>query len=323
MKNAARIMTVIAVALTVFEGLASAGDFFGKDNGALAQAQAAYLRGDLVKMTSEMKAALMAQPTDPVVRENVLALLKKTYESRCGQGVPADWRLPDEIGKMKISVRRKEKDTSEYALKVFGNNARLHLIKQLRVTRYPDQVVLDKQAGIGEWSEEAGKNGEDPEYTLQGRKSRQPVPAGLYLLRIELTNGKATDGWFLIDDELNSSATPDVATPAIGETFQTGNPTFRWTDFRSPQYRACERRSVWLGVSRAEPPNYDWDEKWSFWADAPSFEDISVGSSSNGTSIGKLDAGRYIFVIDFHERRWFGDIQIGRDSVTTRPFSVR
>jgi hypothetical protein len=309
--------------LMAFPCFSQAGEFFSQEHSTLGKVHSAYLARDFRKMAVAMKDALMAQPDDPQVKENVLRLYKKAYEVQGQNGVPADWQLPDEITKMRITVRRIQKDLPEFSLKVSGNTIQAKIIKQLQVIHYPDQIVLDKRSAIGEWKEGPGKNSVDFEYQFQGRKSRQQVATGLYLLKVELTNGKSVDGWFLVDDDMNASTTPEVSSPAVGETFTTGNPKFIWVDFRSPEYKPYEHRSVWIGVSRAEPPNYDWDKKWQLWVDSPTLQQTTVGPTSGGTGVSKLENGRYVFVINYGERRRFGDVMIGRDCMTNRTFIVQ
>lgn len=325
MKNHLRALLSVAAISGLASPLADATGFFGQDTGnpELTRVSEAYLAGDLGRMAVEIKNALAAQPNDPVVRENVLGLLRKAYETAGQNGIPADWHLPDEITKMKITVRTAHKDLPEYTLKVYGDVTALGVIRQLRVTRFPDQVVLDKLAKVGEFEDSVDSLDKTLEYNYESPKSHQPVPTGLYLLHIELASGKATEGWFIVDDDMNATATPDVAAPAVGETFATGNPTFRWTNFQSPQYKPYEMRALWMGVSTSEPPAYDWNKKWELYERNPTVQEATVGVTAEGQGVSKLENGRYLVVIDYHERKRFGDVLIGRDCATSRQFTVK
>lgn len=301
----------------------AAGFLSNPANKSLSNAHSAYLSRDFKTMATELKNTLKEHPNDPLIRENAFSLLRQAYDISGTQGVPVDWRLPEEVTKMKVAVRLVQRDMPEYSFEVYGEILQENLFRQLKVTRYPDQVILDKKTGIGEWEESPNVKEKMFEYNFRSTKSRQPIPGGLYLLSVELSNGKSVDGWFLIDDNLNSSATPNVIVPAYGETLHTGNPTFRWDDFHSPEYKPSERRSLWIGIARVEAPNYDWEPKWSMYADAPDLNEVIIGTHSEGEGVSKLEDGHYHFRIQYNERRRFGDLIIGRQSITHRPFSIK
>ena len=100
--------------------------------GRLDRAHEAFAAGDFLKMTSELKAALQEEPGDPLVRENALSLLRKSYEIRGKEGVPVDWHLPQGMTRLNVAVRRSDKQTPEYALRVDGVLTRPGLIQQLK-----------------------------------------------------------------------------------------------------------------------------------------------------------------------------------------------
>lgn len=318
-----QLRSLIATTLLMsISSISNAAGFFAptKDGSPLAKVHSAYLAGDFKKMTSEMKKTFEAYPNDPQVKENVFAVLQKAYEIGGKGAVPVDWSLPDDITSFKASVRITEKDEPQYFFKIYGNTVKGKYIKQLKVTRFPNQVILDKEAGVGEWEEE--RNNKEPDFGFQTAKSRQAIPGGLYSFYLEMADGQFTDGWFLMEDDINSTATPRVTVPASNEVFQTGNPTFRWADFTSPQYKNTERRSVWMGVSRSEAPYYQWDIQWEMFKFDPRVEEVIVGSP-DGEGVNKLSNGNYVFVIKYNERRNFGDLIISRDSAVIRSFSVR
>ncbi len=288
----------------------------------LETAQKAYLERDYATMSTAMRKALESPRTGPVERENLFGLLAATYQARGYEGIPADWKLPPEITKMKIVVNRILRDLPRYSFRVQGETAAIGTIRQLRVTRYPDQVVLDRKAGLGEWEERLNEDG-DAEYELCGARTQAPVAAGLYLLRIELASGSAVDGWFILDPEVNSTESPALSSPSYGQQFTTTRPMFSWADFRSPQYKPFERRTVWMAVTRADPPAYDWDVHWSFYADAPTLTDITVGAAPGEHLAKPLTTGNYAFYLNYQERRRFGDLILVRASAALHPFSIR
>ncbi len=301
-----RITTIIAITIAA---PAFAGGWFSDDS--LGRAHHAYLKGDFKTMTAEVRETLKGN--DPTASKNAIELVEKAYETS-GGNLPCDWKLPPGVKAMRIALKhhhRPERD--DFALKISG--AAPHgLIKNLRLTRYPDTVMLDKATSLGEWAEEDDLE-DGPEYSLDGPRGNEPAAEGLYLVDIELASGSVTHGWFILSGML-SSETPSVAVPSVGQSFSTVNPTLRWQNFRSPEYRPFERRGLWLGVAQMDPPSFQWKLAWSKWLADPELTEITVGPKA-------LDKGRYFFYVAYSEKRGFGDLRLGRESVTVTPFTVR
>lgn len=296
--------------LTAFAGMALAAS-------PLDNAHEAYVKGDFAKLTTEIREALKEQ--DAVVTRNALALLAKAYEVRGGAGLPVDWKLPPEIREMKVAVSRVHSPQSdEYGIEIRGAQTEKGMIRQLQLVRYPDHVVLDKQRGVGEWTEELDPDN-GPEYELDGARSAGPVPEGLYLVNLELKTGAVTRGWVIVSD-LVSTETPVVTAPFVGQTFSTGNPSFRWTDFRSPQYKSHELRTLWLGVARPSPT---WTEVWSHFFVHPRLTETTIGLDPEAHGAKALENGRYTFYVNYKESRRLGDVLMQRKSVTATPFFVK
>lgn len=291
-------------------------------NSHLEKVHSAYLAKDFSRMVGEIKNTFETANPDPLVQSNLLALLRKAYDLQGTSGLPVDWQLPEEILRMRVGVRRGGSEIPEYQLKIYGQIKEPGVIKQLKVRRFPNQVLADKMAGIGYWEEIPEDDGKTIHFDLNSNNSRQPIPGGLYLLDLELNNGKTVAGWFLLEDDSNATASPNVLVPAVGETFHTGTPTFRWDDFRSPQYRPTESRVVWMAINLANPPDDKYDPKWEFYSESPSLTNITVGLPPNGPSGPGLANGRYKFTIKYMERRRFGDLLISREAATSRFFAI-
>jgi len=296
--------------------------FFSGSETPLTRAHQAYLTGDFKTMAVNLRQALEENPTDSLVKENALSLLGKAYEVADKGQFQVDWRLPDEITMLKIGAKRTFKDDVTYRFTVYGSTAHLKSITQLQVIQFPDQVILDKQAGIGNWDDTNTIPPTGHDFSIETNKSRQPVAGGLYLLNITLSDGTQTKGWFILDDDINASTSPRVMTPSMDQVFTTGNPTFFWQNFITPEYKPFERRSFWVGISRFEPPHYDWNEVWGYYEGPSKREQITIDSHGEGGSVSKLEKGSYVFYINYHERRNFGDLIITRDSTTSRNFKI-
>jgi hypothetical protein len=277
----------------------------------------------LERMTTLMKSALMANPSDPIVRDNVLGLYSQAYTILKSHQLTPDWHLPGEIRDMNITVRRSFNNEDKFSIVVRGTTRQPKVIKQFQISHYPDQVMIDKAMGLGEWEEnqESGKYS----FGIESKVSPQKLETGLYTLNIELENGAKTQGWFLVDEDMTASTSPIVQSPARGETFNTGNPTFHWSNYVSPQYKPYERRWFWSGVSKVEAPQYNWEEKWKIYQENPTIHQATLGVNGNFDSPDdhKLEAGNYSVTFNYKEFKTFGDIEVGRASNTVRNFTVK
>jgi len=296
---------MLALTGLFFSTMALAGNWFSQTKGkdALKEAHKAFLKDDYATMTVRLKNVL--ETSDEDAKQNALQLLEKAYEAR-GGNVPADWKLPSEISRLTFFLRRQRTpDGDTFGVKLMGTASQKGVIKQLQVVQYPSRTILDKENGIGSWEEEVDL-GNGPEFQLQALRQPDPVSDGLYLLNLELANGKSTHGWFIVSNLL-SSDTPNVSVPAAGQTFMTPNPTLKWEDFHSPEYKSFERRSLWLAT---------WGSThWETYLDDPSLTEITVGKS--------LADGQYSFLVGYREIRRFGDLRLARQSFSGVPFYVK
>jgi hypothetical protein len=302
-----------------------ASAFFGPNATPLQKAHEAYALGDFKRMTSAMKGAL-EESQDPAVIQNVTNLLRRAYDAKAGSPVPVDWKLPAELPKARIAVVRRESEGVKRYLKFLAHEQEKGQITQVQIKHYPDTVIVDLQAGIGvpEETPEIDDGKPTVHFQISGERGSEPLAAGLYTLRIALKSGSVTEGWFLLDSSFNSSASPVVHSPSMGEVFQTPNPVLKWDDFRSPEYQNHQRRVLWTGVYEAATPDSEWVEKWSYYQEDPQLTELAVGTQGPESTGGDaLEPGRYVSVVQYVERERFGDLVISRDSTVTRPFFVK
>ena len=290
---------------------------------ALDQAHEAFVRGDLNKMVQGIRFVLSQDPPESV-KKNAIELLESAYARYPGQNIPSDWKLPVEIRKLKIQQRRVEAGgDAEYALKVSGNSDQKNRIKQIQLVKYPNQIVLDKEAKVGEWQESVEDNpAEGIYFELDGDNREVPATEGLYLLNLVMTSGAKVNGWVILSD-ITSSRAPRVQIPLPNETFTTGNPTFRYEDFKSPEIKDYEKRSAWLAVIKVDPGTHQYDDIWKLYTrDLPKTE-VTVGKEADAVGVASLVPGNYRFYATYKEERVFGEVRLGRQSVTRIPFLVK
>ena len=316
MKQTKILITIMALLSSTG---AFAGSFFSPDVlPALNSVQEAYASGDYSTMVKGVHDILVNYPNDTLLKENVMKLWAGAKQSN--SALPSDWMLPKEMKKMQIYVRHGRSDeTNNYSIKVGGTNVSTALMKQMRVVRYSDQtVIIDKNAKIG--------NIDDTQhqglgFLYESPRTHTAFETGLYLLSFELTTGtKVDNAWFIIDEDMNATAFPELLTPAVGESFQTGTPTFRWNDFHSPQYKPYESRSTWFAVSTSP----QWDVVYSYYETSPTLDQITIGSAvPNSEGVSSLDHGNYTFTLSYTELSGFGEVSMGRMCVTTHSFEVK
>ncbi len=281
----------------------------------LESAHASYAKGDLKDMGLSIKSVLFSD-AEPEVRDNALKLLDRVYNENCDYSFPVDWKLPSLIKGLYMDIGRKvEPEGVFYKTKISGHLNDPDAIQQITVKRYPDTVIADKQAGIGEWELDIDpKDPTDIYFEIATRDSVALTP-GLYLIDITTKDGVETKGWFIVSDQL-SSASPVVHSPAVGEHFNGTTPAFRWNDFRSPEYKSCESRRLRIFVAKI--PSDTWDLRWSYGKNDPAQTSANVGVDGEGT----LEPGKYWFTLYYKESRQFGEMELSRRSETSRQFYI-
>lgn len=296
----------------------------GSTYSSLDSAHEAYVKGDLNAMARHLRDTLAQNPPDSV-RKNALELLRGAYAKYPDRKIETDWKLPAEIRQLKIAQRRVQggDDRIHFGMKIAGNIRTKDVIKQIQLVKYPNEVVLDKNASLGEWSQQIEDDPKDGIYfELDGPSREVPAVEGLYLIHIELANGNKVDGWAILADFL-SSKSPVIRVPASHEGFATGNPTFQFDDFHSPEFVDNEFRSAWMAVTKMEPPHYKWNEVWKLYTrDLPKTK-LVVGKEEGGVGVTALAPGNYRFYVAFKEEHRFGEVRVGRQSAASVPFQIK
>lgn len=309
-------MKTLLMSLLAFSFLTAAHAKTGSES--LNDAHRTFLKGNFNAMVRHIINVL--QQGDEVEGRNAMKLLEKAYAQN-GGSLPADFKLPKEINKMRILVRRRLNEDVRHRIAVRGSTAVKGFVQQLKVTRYPDTVVLDKDHNIGEWKEEFDQQDKVYYFDLTGPKDLAPVPEGLYFIHMRLSDGTTNDGYVILSN-VNSTTSPELISPYSGETFATSTPTIKWKNFISPQYKPVERRFSSVDIwENSEVNNYK--DRWSFWHEDPSQEEATVGQANGTSGDLKLADGPYSVSLNFQERRKFGDLYISRESQVTRNFYIK
>ncbi len=319
-----RKMICLAALLMATAGVAQASGWFAAGAGtqvtSLVKAHQAYVGRDFKGMTKLVHEVLSDPGAGKVEQKNALALISKAFSENKGR-LPADWRLPAPLSALKFKHYRKElPDGTEYSYQFSVNGPEADSVASIKLVKFPGEVILDREAGVGEWSTDADDGGYY--FEMYGGDGREPLQDGLYLFTITQKDGTRTDGWFPLE-RMTSSASPTVNAPEVGQTFNQGNPELRWEDFRSPEYQASERRHLLLNVGRHDGTNGAWTGVWSHYESDPTRTSAVVGQLPDSEGVERLVDGKYWLSVSYNEQRMFGDLRLRRGSRTARPFYVR
>ncbi len=287
-------------------------------------AHESFLGGDFNQMGVNIKRALMAYPDDAGIKKDMLGLFSQAYQLRGDGAITPDYRLPREITWAAIGSRKRlkaENGEIQYRMTAWFEMALGTSIEQLRIVRYPNTVVLDRQAGVGDFTEtvEAGK----PALNTYSEYTNTPNAEGLYLLELTMKGAAPIQGWFILANN-NAPDSPEVLVPVLHQEFTTSTPTFQWQDFVSSLYRGFEKRKTVVAATPAKAPVPGAkDDGWSMNRKS-GFTQARVGDVGEGISgVGQLKSGEYTFQLTYRERLHFGDLVIGRETATHVPFSVK
>lgn len=291
----------------------------GPPQTALEAAHLAFLDRDYPHMTEAIRTVLADPATDAVTRQNVLGLLARAYEDADGR-LPADWTPPEGVTNLRLSqLRRQEPDDVSFKVELMGDVAERDTLTQVRLVRHPDDVVLDRQLKRGDWEVDLDDDG-TLTFSLE-RDRVEPLQEGLYLIELERKDGRRTTGWTIVSD-LASTASPRVDSPAIGQTFTTGNPELRWEDFRSPQAKPFEVHKLHVYVVKLTPQAPGWDLRWGLYLDNPLVHDAVVGKTASAHGVAALEPGMYWLGVTYLDQRSLGPVRLRRGSRTARQFHV-
>ncbi len=315
MKNATCIATLTSVLLAT---PVSAEPWFAKDDGPLSAAHSAYLERDDVAMTAAIRQLFEAKSGESE-RDNAVALLQKALEVGGGQ-VDTGWRPPKGVSKLVLTHGRKaQPDRVYFQLQLRGRIAHPELLRQVRVRHADGRVLLDRAAGVGQYATEKEDDGTFG-FELEGGELDKPVDEGLVYIDFELADGTRASGWVLLFGHVASTA-PQLLVPTAEQVFEGGQPQLTWKNYRSPEHRSYEARSVFVYVAELHRPG--WSLAWSLYGWNPDFTDVVVGQEKNGAGASQLEPGEYWLSLIFHEAWRLGPVKVRRGSVAARGFSVR
>jgi hypothetical protein len=278
----------------------------------LAKAHSLVLEKDFLGAVQAARTALQESNNDSQVAANVNALFSTMTD------LPCDWRVPEGVVGLKVTQRARKNGEGDprYILRVGANVVAADHVNQLQVIRYPNEVVLDLQAGIGEL--EQGSFEGEPFFDLRTERRAAPFPEGLYLLNISTQAGQSVEGWFILQDMVTSTF-PMITEPTRNAVVTTGSPRISWLDYRSPEYRDGEFRNMTIAM-RFVRPDDEWEDRWEDFYSGTIPTTVTVGQG--GETAAPLQDGNHVISLSYREGRRFGDLRLRREATTIHPVVV-
>jgi hypothetical protein len=293
-----------------------------KDKGAapptgLDAAHAAYLEGDYLALGERVRDVLLDPSASELAKENAYELLDKAYEATSGR-MPSAFKLaePFEGGFQYGYIRTLGPHGPRYrAFSRFPVRDASH-VSGFTLRHLPDEIVFDKKSGKGRLKIKHDTPGYEDFNIDSGWMDTLPAD-GVFTIRIELDDGTATEGWFIVH-ALAATASPELEAPVTSQSFSEPNPLIRWAPFRSPQYAAFERRTLSVYVSHEGDDAMAWDY-WTW--DPGDLGQVRIGKHP-GASTTTLAPGDYWLSLGCGEERRFGPVRLVRSGRTDVPFHV-
>jgi hypothetical protein len=284
-------------------------------------AHEAFLENRLLDMNRGLKAALMKAPDDEGLLQNTSKLLRAARKRAGNEALPVDWRLPTEVSYLKLAVNRISFDRPAYRMQMNLDVPNEEDLEQVKLTRYPEDVIIDKVGSIGEMSVEEGANGES--FFWFGTDYEGDAPKdGLYLLDIKIKDKPLVQGWVILND-LVASQSPRVFSPAPGTVVRDSHPTFDFENFRTPEYVQGQRRNLSLRV-RVSQPGSEMPPRWEAKVEEPALTRATLGVAPTvGEGLEELSDGDHRLHVIYEERMNFGPVLLGRQAASVVPFRVR
>ena len=286
---------------------------------ALEQAHRSFLDADYRGMNNSLRKALTLSRNEPLYVSNAAQLLKKATELNDGR-LPADIDIPEGLSDLKLSqvYRERVEQNPHWIIRLSGDMGLPDFVQQLRIERFPGEVIIDKKAGIGEFDSEKQKD--SYYFSAKSNAKETPFQDGLYLFNIHTADGQAKQGWFILSD-LSVNTTPSVLAPKPHDSLSSKQPLLRWQEYRSSLLSKYDVRSVFASVSTVQD-NGDWDDKWEFYTGEAATTSAQIGHDPRGSGATELAPGKYIAKISYREQHRFGSIRMRREAVAIVPFSI-
>lgn len=289
----------------------------------VARAHQAYLSDNGEAMLESMHQALIDSQNDPSVVKNMTDLLDKYVLENKRYPKPnfATNPVTDFLYMNSNILKRYDDQQVRYNFAVGAHLTVPQAVQSIQLVRYPSEVVIDTEAGIGDF-----ENEDVDAYAWSEQQSSEPK-LGLYTLTIKYKDQPTLNGWFILTHRNQGDRTPQIDAPSLKQTFNTATPTFKWQKFTSGHYLLTENQKVKFTVRAINEVDGKPTEKKVMDVEVPfGTKEFVVGDHSNVVSYEGLDSlsqGLYAFRLEARERSRFGPLYMVRSSISKVRFQIK
>lgn len=276
----------------------------------LEQAHEAYAQGKWKQTALLVKQVLQQHSSNPVIRKNALLLIARAHEQK--PVIATDWSLPKGVKLLEFMTRRGIflSQTIYHSALRFRTVER-DTLKQVKLTHASGRVVLNKVKSVGTLHSSFQKDGNNYLHDFYTADERAPLPLGLYHVELETKAGQNVKGWFLVDTKAYSTSSPQIGLPSKLRP-QDLSDQLRFPSFRSPEFRAGERRTFYSRIVRLSKGKNS--VAWELWTAKFKPEQWRVKRH--------LKPGSYRLYAGYREVRKLGPIYLSRISYRLKRFSI-
>lgn len=291
-------------------------------NQSINKAHESYLEGDFRQTLMNIKTGLEQFDRDPIIKKNLLSLYANLLHSGKLKDLDLGWSLPEEISNLRLNIHRETDEEVLYFLNFSGHIPESNSIKNLKITRFPDLVIFDKENKVGRFREYQDLNNAKLSFTARSQKTTLKVQPGLYNVDISTTKGNSAKIWFIIDDSMNASVSPEFKQFPKNKVFTNGLPHFSWSDLTTPEFHPKEGRELYFEISKNSGSS-NWESLWNIWENSPKTMKVELGKTKpEVTAQLPLENGSYMALIQFMETTRLGSIKMSRRTTQIRDFKI-
>lgn len=290
--------------------ISSAQAFAVSEN--LLKAQEAFLEKDYALSMANIGRAFREKKLSKPEIKNLAGIYKQIQENS-----PADidlgWKLPDSVERLRASVQYFDVDGEKtFRLVIAGTLKTGVLVKNFKLTKYPDIVAIDSQSQIGKFDQ--GVSQGTQYFNARVKIQSLPIASGTYLVDFELSTNEIVKGWFVVTDDLNATETPTFNGLNAGAEITTATPRFSWNEPSKSQMQSFEKRAVRFSISPMTDADSWGDSVWIFNDPTGKTNSVDLGSDSpTETPLAPLKTGNYVVSVNYIDARVAKPLKLGRE----------
>lgn len=289
----------------------------------VARAHQAYMADNGAAMLESMHQALIDSQNDPSVVKNMTDLLDKYVLENKRYPKPnfATNSVTDFLYMNSNILKRYDDQQVRYNFAIGAHLTVPLAVQSMQLVRYPKEVIIDTEAGIGEF-----ENEDVDAYAWSEQQSSEPK-LGLYTLTIKYKDQPTLNAWFILTHRNQGDRMPQIDVPTVKQTYNTPTPSFKWQKFTSGHFVVTENQKVKFTVKAINEVDGKPTETKVVDVEVPfGTKDFTIGNHSNVVTYEGADSlgqGLYAFRLEARERTRFGPLYMIRSSTSKVRFQIK